>query len=121
MLTAVARALSAIQTPLAPAPSPSTLIPGVIVPATRRDRAPICVTVLSPMLATKTEPSLVTTSAGRTPTATWSMTRPSSGSRIATLFGPTCTTSPLACADQDDRDGRGGHEHERGGGERRAP
>jgi hypothetical protein len=52
------RPASATQTPLGPAPSPSTLIPAEIVAATRRDRVPICITVLSVWLATHTEPAL---------------------------------------------------------------
>jgi hypothetical protein len=67
---ATARALSATQTPLGPAASPSTLIPGEIVPAKRRERAPICVTVLSARLATHTEPAPTARSAGRRPTGT---------------------------------------------------
>ena len=53
----------------------------------------ICVTVLSARLATQTDPPPTTRSAGRTPTGTWAITFPSSGSRIATLFAPTSMRS----------------------------
>jgi hypothetical protein len=87
------RALSATHTPLGPAPSPSTAIPGEIVVPTRRERAPICVTLWSPGLLTQIDPPLTASSEGRWPTVTSSTTSPEDASTTATVFGRTTTAS----------------------------
>ena len=87
------RSASATQTPLGPAPSPSRSMPGESVPMTRRERAPIRVTVSSPWFPTHTDPPATARSAGRPPTGTWATTRPSLGSSKATWFGITSTAS----------------------------